>query len=98
MLHSSAETIEQRQLRATGILVIISSQFSCQMLMSKFQDVIKTWGLGPPKIPPTCLMRLGRFNELPTLKSLKYKNFEATVSKHKFHSLKHRMTGNACLD
>src|SRR6218665_141540 len=46
----------------------------------KFQDVIKTWGLGPPKIPPTCPMRLGTFNELPTLKPLKYKNFVSSIS------------------
>src|SRR6218665_383703 len=35
---------------------------------------------GPPKIPPTCLMRLVTFNELPTLKPLKYKNFGSSIS------------------
>src|SRR6218665_2814584 len=36
--------------------------------------------LGPPKIPPTCLMRLVMFNEVPTLKPLKYKNFGSSIS------------------
>src|SRR6218665_3253158 len=71
---------QKRQLRATDIFVIVSSQFSCPMLMSKFQDVIKTWGLGPPKIPPTCPKRLGTFYELPALKPLKYKNFVSSIS------------------
>src|SRR6218665_2071276 len=35
---------KERQLRATEILVIVSLQFSCPMRLSKFQDVIKTWG------------------------------------------------------
>ena len=35
--------------------------------------------LGPPKIPPTCLMRLVTFNELSTLKPLKYKNFGSSI-------------------